>query len=114
MPESDVQTWYRYVLAALAVWRVTHLFHVEDGPFHGFTKVRALAARTGLREVFDCFYCLSLWTSLPAAYWLAGSWPLRAATWLSLSAAAILIEQKLLGGPSVSTESEQDGMLREK
>ena len=103
--------WYWFGLGVLAVWRITHLLHVEHGPWGLIARGRANAARLGLRELVGCFYCLSLWTAAPAAWWLASSWPARLVTWLGLSAGAILLEVRGLGGPSTE-EERSDGMLR--
>jgi hypothetical protein len=80
-----------FVVAALAVWRVTHLLVAEDGPFEAIARLRAALARfTGL---FDCFYCLSLWVAVPPAVLLAGSILEGVGLWLALSAGAILLER---------------------
>ena len=61
----------------------------------------------GLGDLVRCFFCLSLWTAAPAALWLGSSWPGRAVTWLGLSAGAILIEVRALGGPSAPVVEER-------
>jgi hypothetical protein len=83
----------KIILAALAVWRLTHLFHTEDGPFRVFNRLRGLMRKLGLGELVDCFYCLSLWTAAPFALWPGVGWVERAVLWLALSAAAILINR---------------------
>lgn len=105
---------YAFGLGVLAVWRVTHLLHAEHGPWGLLARARALARRLGLGELVECFFCLSLWTSAPCAWWLGASWPERAVAWLALSAGAILIEVKALGGPAVPPVEEErdDGVLR--
>ena len=107
-------SWLWFLLGVLAVWRVTHLVHAEHGPWGILARSRAAAARLGFGEVFACFYCLSLWTAAPAAFWLASSWPARVVAWLALSAGAILIEVRGLGGvggPSSPGDTD-DAMLR--
>ena len=56
---------YWLLLGILGVWRVTHLLHAEDGPWKLLYKLRAILGRTLLGQLFDCFYCLSLWISAP-------------------------------------------------
>jgi hypothetical protein len=104
--------WYWFALGVLAVWRITHLLHVEHGPWGSVARGRAVASRLGLGELVSCFFCLSLWTAAPAALWLASGWPERIATWLGLSAGAILIEVRGLGAPPEPEEGGSDGMLR--
>ena len=91
----------------LAVWRLTHLLHAEHGPWGLVAGGRAAARRLGFGDLVQCFFCLSLWTAAPAAFWLASSWPGRAVTWLGLSAGAILIEVRALGGPSAPVVEER-------
>lgn len=88
--------WYEFVLGVLAVWRVTHLLHLEYGPFGVIAKARAITTRLSLGNLMDCFYCLSFWTALPVAAWLGANWPERVVIWLACSAGAILIEVGVL------------------
>lgn len=82
------------ILAALAVWRVTHLLHAEAGPGQVLLRWRAKAGGGAIGLAMGCFYCLSLWVSLPAALWLGSSqWADTVLLWLGLSAAAILLER---------------------
>lgn len=103
--------WYWLGLGALAVWRMTHLLHVEHGPWGLIARGRAGLARLGLGGLVGCFYCLSLWTAAPVAWWLASSWSGRLITWLALSAVAILLEVKGLGNLPAQEEVSDD-MLR--
>jgi hypothetical protein len=106
--------WYWFVLGVLAVWRVTHVLHVEHGPWGVLTRFRAQATRFGLGDLFACFYCLSFWTAAPAAWWLGSTWQGRLVVWLALSAGAILIEVRGIGGPTGSSavEDQRDDLLR--
>jgi hypothetical protein len=106
--------WLWLVLGVLAVWRATHLLHAEHGPWGLIARGRAASGRLGLGELFQCFFCLSLWTSAPVAFWLAPTWPGRVVAWLALSAGAIIVEVRLLGGPSSvgHEEKRDDDVLR--
>jgi hypothetical protein len=86
--------WYRLVLAVLATWRVTHLLHVEDGPWKIVATMRAVLRRNKmLRQLFDCFYCLSIWVATPIAF-LVGKSSLETLLLVpALSAGAILIDR---------------------
>jgi hypothetical protein len=104
--------WYWFALGVLGVWRATHLVHAEHGPWGLLARGRAAAARCGLGELAQCFFCLSLWMAAPVAWWLAPTWPGRVLTWLALSAGAILIEVRILGGslvPLDETPIDQKG-----
>ncbi|MHB1856354.1 MAG: hypothetical protein ACYDBH_11475 [Acidobacteriaceae bacterium] len=80
----------RIAIAALAVWRLTHLLQAEDGPLEMFARCRTWLRRMSLSGVTDCFYCLSLWVAAPFAMVLASHWEERLTLWLALSGAAIL------------------------
>jgi uncharacterized protein DUF1360 len=101
---------YWLVLAALGVWRITHLLAEEDGPFKLVARLRKFADRPLFKgteqasstrqlaagfwgELLDCFYCLSLWVAAPFAYFLGAGWAERLVLWPALSAAAILLER---------------------
>jgi hypothetical protein len=85
--------YYWLILGILSVWRITYLLHVEDGPWKLLARLRALLGRTFLAQLFDCFYCLSIWISAPFA-WLTGEgWKERLLLWQALSGAAILLER---------------------
>ncbi len=83
----------RLVLAALAVWRVTHLLAEEDGPWGVVVRLRELAGKGILGELMDCFHCLSLWIAAPAAVWLTADNRERPLIWLALSGAACLLQR---------------------
>ena len=83
----------QFLLAALAVWRVTHLLAFEDGPGDLIVKLRALLGDSFAGKLMDCFLCLSLWIAAPAALLVtraALEWML---VWLALSAAACLLDR---------------------
>jgi hypothetical protein len=80
------------VVGALCVWRVTHLLQAEDGPGNLLVRLRR-AAGARLGALMDCFYCLSLWVSVPAAAILAAGWKDGVMLWLAMSGAACLLER---------------------
>ena len=73
------------VLAALAVWRLTHLLAREDGPGDVVFRVRRALGDSVLGRALDCFYCLSMWVALPFAALLARSFGEGVMLWLALS-----------------------------
>ena len=81
------------ILGILAVWRVTHLFWGEDGPWGVLARLRRTAGHGILASLLDCFYCLSLWVAAPAAWALGSAWMDRALLWLALSGGACLLER---------------------
>lgn len=60
----------------------------------------------------DCFKCLSLWISVPFAFFIGGGWIQGAVAWLALSGAAILLEGRVQE-PVFLEEGGQHGLLRQ-
>lgn len=106
------------VVAALAVFRVTHLLHAEDGPWDLSLRLRRRAGQGFFASLLDCFYCLSLWVAAPVAYVVADDWKARLLLWPALSAGAIVIERLTNRAPAAppavyrEDEEETDELLR--
>ena len=85
---------WHFILSALAVWRLTHLFAEEDGPGDLIVRLRFRLGGGFFGSLMDCFFCLSLWFSLPLAFWLGhSSWIAILLHWQALSGAACLLEK---------------------
>ena len=57
------------LLGSIATWRLTLMLQEEVGPFGLFEKlqmkINSLPMTTGgIREGFNCFYCLSVWVAI--------------------------------------------------
>src|SRR6478672_13591846 len=85
--------WFYFIISVLAVWRLTHLFGKEDGPFDIIFLMRKKAGSGFFARLLDCFYCLSIWIALPFGIWLGPQWAEKLLMWLALSGAACLLEQ---------------------
>lgn len=82
-----------FTITLLAVWRITHLFQAEDGPFDLVYKIRKLAGDGFIGKMMDCFYCLSVWVALaPGLYFGVGAVQ-KVMLWLAFSGGAILLEK---------------------
>jgi len=84
---------YRLLLGILCVWRVTHLFGAEDGPWDVIVRLRRAAGAGFAGRLLDCFYCLSLWVSIPVAWVIGKGYVERVLMWLAFSAGAIVMER---------------------
>jgi hypothetical protein len=84
---------YFLAIGVLAVWRITHLFNAEDGPWDMVVRLRRMVGPGVIGQAMDCFYCLSLWVSLPVALLIGSHWLERALLWPAISGAAILLER---------------------
>jgi hypothetical protein len=82
-----------FVLASLAVYRLSRMLSDEEGPFSVFTKLRGLPKpETWIGRGLACIMCLSVWIALPIALWIdyQGDWAL---TWLALSGVTVIIRK---------------------
>jgi hypothetical protein len=114
----SAMNWLHCTLGALATWRVTHLVVAEDGPWDALIHLRKLS-KSIAGNLLDCFYCSSLWVSIPFSVLLAQTLTDSLILWLALSGAAILLENlsAQLGQPAAAAyvvEGDQgDELLRE-
>jgi hypothetical protein len=83
----------RFVLAALATWRITHLLAKEDGPADLVVRFRARFGDGMAGKLMDCFECLSLWVAVPIAFFVSRKPLDLLLIWLALSGAACLLER---------------------
>lgn len=59
---------YRLIVLILAVYRLSRMIAIEDGPADIFTKFRStLSQESWVGRGFYCVLCLSFWLSLLAA-----------------------------------------------
>jgi hypothetical protein len=89
--------WFGLLVSVLAVWRLTHLFAFEDGPFDLIVKLRRRLGDGVAGQSMDCPYCLSLWLALPFAALLSTKVIRGAIVWLAISGAVCILMQL---GPS--------------
>lgn len=81
-----------FILAALAVRRLTYLVVHEDGPFDMAVNLReATVDRLGpehwITQGINCPFCVSFWLALTALFI-----PKRAVRWLALAEVARIME----------------------
>lgn len=82
-----------FLIAGLAVYRVSRMIADEEGPFMVFSKLRGLARPdTWVARGLECIMCVSVWVALPIALVIDWTWtaPL---TWLALSAVTVIIRK---------------------
>ena len=106
---------YGLIIGILCVWRITHLLNAEDGPGDIIVRLRQSVGHGFWGKLMDCFYCLSLWLSIPFAILLGNGWKEQFLLWPALSAGAIICEELLrwLKPPIAQYYEENDNaMLR--
>ncbi|MEO6168187.1 MAG: DUF1360 domain-containing protein [Chitinophagales bacterium] len=100
--------WFTFIVAALAVWRLTHLLGKEDGPFDIIFLMRKKAGAGFFGSLLDCFYCLSIWTAIPFAFYIGHNWLEKIIAWLALSGMACLLEQATRAKRNDDSEYRED------
>jgi hypothetical protein len=83
----------RFLILALAVWRVTHLIQAEDGPWDVIFKIRKWVGNGFVGSLMDCFYCLSIWVAIPFSIFVGKSVGDFICYSLALSGAAIFMQR---------------------
>ena len=109
------EAWLRFVLAALAGWRLAALLAYDDGPWDVVLRLRRAIGDGPLGRMLDCFRCLSLWVAAPLAFAVTTRALDLMLVWLALSGAACLLDR--LTQPSIELqrldeEGESDELLR--
>lgn len=88
---GDLSIEWRWVLVALATWRLTHLLAEEDGPFDAVLRLRQWVGDGFIGRAMDCFHCLSLWLAAPLALFVSREPLAWLLAWLAASGAAGLL-----------------------
>ena len=88
----------RFALAGLAVWRLTHLLALEDGPADVIVKLRVRAGSGPFGELMDCFDCLSIWVAGGFAPFVARRPREWIVSWLALSGIACALQRSVGAG----------------
>ena len=88
---------FRFVLASLATWRLTHLLAQEDGPWDAVVRLRAWLGNGFTGRLMDCFLCLSIWIAAPAAVFVTRRPVDWLFAWLAVSGAACLLNSLAAG-----------------
>lgn len=83
---------FHFVIATLAVWRITHLLSKEDGPFDLIFKLRKQLGQGFFGSLLDCFYCLSLWIAIPFGIWVGITTIEKIICCIAVSGLACIIE----------------------
>lgn len=98
------------LILSLATWRLASLLYDEAGPWQLFNRVRGLFGikhdddgpvsypSTFFGDVFQCFWCVSLYTAAMVIIFAATSmrlnWQEWILLWLATATGAIVIEQR--------------------
>jgi hypothetical protein len=84
---------FRFLLAALATWRLAFLLTREDGPGRIFARWREKLGVGFFGQLFTCVKCTGMWVSIPFALFVRGNWLDLVVIWLALSGVTALIDE---------------------
>jgi hypothetical protein len=93
----------RFLVAALAVYRVARMIAAEDGPFDAFTRARRHFGiekqETWWQRGFACIACISFWLGLLVAalygFGLVPAWLEWVMVGLALSAVSVILMRRV-------------------
>ena len=109
--ESVFSAVFRFVLAALASWRIAFLVAREQGPWQVFARVRSTAGEGSFGQLLRCVKCVNVWVSIPFAFFVGGeTWIELVVVWLALGGVGALIDESTRP-PFEWQESRDDGLL---
>ncbi|TPL79873.1 hypothetical protein FJ950_27040 [Mesorhizobium sp. B2-3-14] len=93
----------RFILAGLAVWRMSHFVANEKGPFRAVEILRHSNWGKTIGVGFDCFSCVSVWMSVLFSVFVGGvGWSL-AVVIPALSGFSMLLE-RVVSNPVIVQE----------
>lgn len=88
-----------FVLISLAVWRVSRIIALENGPFDFMDRIRhAIGAHKGetwIQQGIVCIGCISFWVGMIAAVIAGGSWPQIIVRGLAFSAVSVILMRRV-------------------
>ena len=93
MESIELHAAFRFVVSALAVWRVSFLLARESGPWELLAGFRRILGKSVLGGAFTCVKCLSVWVAIPFAFFVGGGRWEKLVIWLALSGMASLIDE---------------------
>ena len=87
-----------FIIASLAIWRLSYAIVKENGPLMVFARLRARLAASqkrsgGLFDLISCIYCVSFWIGLVGALIVSNNVFEWVGYGLAFSAVAVLVER---------------------
>jgi hypothetical protein len=89
----DSSVFFRFLIAALATWRVAFLLARERGPADVFGRLRRAAGQGVVGQALTCVKCTGLWAAIPFAVFVRRDWPDVLVVWLALAGVTALIDE---------------------
>jgi hypothetical protein len=87
-----------FVIFSLAVWRISRMVTMEDGPFDVLSEIRARLGvhrqETWVHRGLACVACVSFWIGLLAGVAWRGVTPEGIASGLAMSAVSVVLMKR--------------------
>jgi hypothetical protein len=106
----DGSVFFRFLIAALATWRLAFLLSRERGPWDVFGLLRRATEGGVVGELLKCVKCVGLWVAVPFAFFVRGDWWELVVTWLALAGVTAMIDE-WTRSPFEWQESKEDGLV---
>jgi hypothetical protein len=108
----DSGVFFRFLIAALATWRLAFLLARERGPWGIFVRLRD-GVRVGIAgELLKCVKCVGMWVAVPFAFFVRGDWTELVVIWLALAGVTAVIDE-WTRPPFEWQETKEDAVGRE-
>ena len=107
----DGSIFFRFLIAALATWRIAFLVTRERGPWNIFGYLRHRVGGVA-GELVKCVKCVGLWVAIPFAFFVRGGWWELVTVWLALAGVVALIDE-WMRPPFEWQERPDDGLARD-
>jgi len=104
----DGGVFFRFLIAALATWRLAFLLARERGPWDIFGRFRRGVGTGVVGELLKCVKCVGLWVAIPFAFFVRGDWWELIVIWLALAGVTALIDE-WTRPPFEWQENKEDG-----
>jgi hypothetical protein len=86
---------FRFLIAALATWRLAFLLARERGPWGLLGRFRRATASGLVGELLACVKCVGLWVAAPFAFFVRSEGWEVVVIWLALAGVTALIDEWL-------------------
>ena len=91
--EFNASVFFRFLIAALATWRVAFLLARERGPGNMFSRLRRVAGNGVVGDAVNCVKCAGTWVAIPFTFFIGGDWVQLVVIWLALAGVTALIDE---------------------
>jgi hypothetical protein len=108
--EFDASVFFRFLIAALATWRIAFLLARERGPGDMLSRLRRLAGNGVVRDAVSCVKCTGTWVAIPFTFFVGGDWVQLVVIWLALAGVTALIDEWTRPPFEWQESSPADGM----